>query len=602
MSEEIIKKIKKIREELPYTFVPVDKERYYKEFFVKKNSFNVSRKNLYNGYINCTINVINSLMVGNKTECNKNNEITIWPLEIENKIVISQHTLKSCIRNFLSAYMKAPIRKDFINERRYFFRPNLEPNTKNKLKRGIGYVEKIDGEGQNQEITISGVEDKNLLYSKKIYYKGLDGNYILKEKFDREKNKIKENTYEDLKKYVDKNKIDVDENKIGFVIKNSKYKEYKKYLDDFLKYHFKNHPLFKDNQSDIEKKEMEKIAEGIKKAKTINLNDVIFFEYFEDTKEIVSFGRTFYYIWGYKNKTNDIKEDIEFYEDLNKEDNKISILDQLFGISLKSEESDSERKINFSGKVHFNNALYESGGEKFCHKYPRPASPKPSAVEFYIDQTFDKSFLNTYGDEVLEHVGEKVKLSGRKFYKSVNKKLSEEDISEEYTVEIKNAVKYDQNYGYPKFRFKINFENLTEKELEYLVFALQIEKEKFEEIKNKGIENKEIENLKEHLYHQIGYGKNYGQGCIKIDIDDLKIIVFEENDFEEKEYSDFFDKEISDIFKNFEIDEELKKILKLYDEGDVSSIILRNGKIKSERSSELSYSRKNIIGFRRGEK
>ena len=103
--------------------------------------------------------------------------------------------------------------------------------------------------------------------------------------------------------------------------------------------------------------------------------------------------------------------------------------------------------------------------------------------------------------------------------------------------------KENNKISFPEFKFKIRFENLTEKELETLVFCTNLG-----ETKQSIMEITDKKQLIGKKAHQIGYGKNYGLGLVKMFVDNIKIINLsnDANSFTEKEVFKM-DKELEDI-------------------------------------------------------
>lgn len=157
----------------------------------------------------------------------------------------------------------------------------------------------------------------------------------------------------------------------------------------------------------------------------------------------------------------------------------------------------------------------EGTGDRKKEKWlPRPGSPKPSSYEFYLIQHEDpKKPMHTFGDPAREDFTTPPRLSGRKmYYKTKYGSAPEMNPSDkDATVKLVNVL-YPDEKSFPTFKFRVHYENLTAKEFNYLYFALCLG----QNIAPDPIKPKENDGL---LCHQIGYGKNYGMGAVKITID-----------------------------------------------------------------------------------
>lgn len=111
------------KEETPYGFVPVVKERLD---YVDKKPLNKYSEDLLSGYINCKLYVLNKLIVGNSQIAETEQASRIYPLEVGGRIIISANTLKSCVRNFLAAMLQYPLTR--IDKNKYGF------SKQNKIK------------------------------------------------------------------------------------------------------------------------------------------------------------------------------------------------------------------------------------------------------------------------------------------------------------------------------------------------------------------------------------------------------------------------------------------------------------------------------------
>lgn len=182
-----------------------------------------------------------------------------------------------------------------------------------------------------------------------------------------------------------------------------------------------------------------------------------------------------------------------------------------------------------ASRVRFTDALYKNGkngnhanNDTFDHLYepvsilPELASPKPSAVEFYLQKTASNADIWNYDyafkwkrkpngrlTNIPEPISYKPQLNGRKFY--WHHRI--EDLKK--TALISNE-KLDRNVAVRSltkevtFSFKVYFNDITKAELKKLLWVLEIG----------GIEQNA---------HKIGMGKPLGLGSVKVSIDRLDI-------------------------------------------------------------------------------
>ena len=559
--------IKKVKNSLPYGFIPVKNE---KNNLTDMKPLDEYKESLLNGSVECTLYGLNKLCVGNTHITTDDKKTTyIKPLEIEDKLVIQSSSIAGCINNFITAYLEESMKKTI--ERKYTFRPNTEID---KLSIQGGIItsknnnifevkafpilnckfmnDSIEGSKKNIHRKIKNLKENN--YNKNIlcqsgfmfdnflkkdieyyifdYHNGIDGKgslareYIKKNYDQKEKEEEKEEQLYHNKIAINKYKLDNGKN---YKINNDLYKKYEDTIKALIDYHFIDYPLKEINEKQI-KDNLKKLLDENK----LKVGDVIFFE-IDEEKNIISFGKHFRYKWAYENSIQGMKND--YQPILQKEFNynngawKLRLSREMFGYTLDKDEikiikdkidKNKEMKSK-SGKVHYNNAIYITGGEiKENLILPRPGSPKASAYECYLQQELDNNpnFLDTYGD-IARKDKDKSRLSGRKFYKkSTNDKPLIYNKDDDYHVIIKEYIESKLN-NCAEFRFKVRFENLTEDELNLLLFGL-----------NLGDSDEVVceNNWYNKIYcHQIGYGKNYGMGAIKIFTDKLNIVKNKDN-------------------------------------------------------------------------
>jgi CRISPR-associated protein (TIGR03986 family) len=583
---DIHSEVKNARENLPYTFVPVEGYKRV-ENSAKFNVTDMEGEKLYSGHLNCSLHALNYLLVGNehgRPEDEKdngalhsthsgNNQTLIKPLIVKENIFISPYTLKGCLSNFLSAFLEIPMREDRINPQRFLFRPNINFKPTKKIKLGIGIVllpqEECVRFSHLTELgaktpVIYGMKEKGDKYSELLddcfhrnplkkqgkhkiargggkemdllcfrYTNGLDGEASFARLFADKSSVIKQHNCI----YIDNSVVKFKGNQ--FLIEKP-YELFKKTYSILQKEHLQNHPLLGKDEANSQK-----IKKNIERLSTLRRGDLIFYEYEEKNQngktciDVKTFGKTYYYPWCYDRGIHDFSRDIRKIGS-----DRISPIEEMFGYSFEEDK----KNISKSGKVHFNFAKYCGGGK--IHKdyfvLPRPGEPKPSSYEFYLRQNPDKrepACLNSYG-EVLRN-GENSRLSGRKFYhasthmpNSINPNTSKQ-IENQYAVLLKSMLKPDGD-SLPEFKFRINFENLTETELRLLVFSLKLDNLKRDDY---------LHNKSQLLCHQIGYGKNYGMGAVKFQIEN-KSKIYHGKNLIELPLSDFIDEKLFEAIKN----------------------------------------------------
>ncbi len=189
---------------------------------------------------------------------------------------------------------------------------------------------------------------------------------------------------------------------------------------------------------------------------------------------------------------------------------------QMFGF-VNNEDS-------IGSKVRFTDALLENNNDltQLFSNYiiiKEQSSPKLSATEFYLNRPLQKDLLMwnyDYAEEYDRNLKQKPKpirdytpkIRGRKFYwhhKKFND-LSTISVNENNATERNVCIRplIEMN---SKFTFRIYFNNLTEKELKYLLWAIDF-------------------GGNENCAHKIGMGKPLGLGSIKIKISKVKIRKF----------------------------------------------------------------------------
>jgi len=531
---------------LPYSFVPVGDEPVTRKPAVDLGKDDDS---LYTGYINCSMYALNELCVGNSHQDLGNDKTAILPLTVNGKILIPSYTLKGCIANFMAAYLKLPITR--MNNHRYSFRPNNSFG--GTIDFGAGIVEKINDDGSMQVRKFKGkkyaytqvrnqdgyytYEDKNTKYAYLKpdpngeyfkffdYFDGIDGSGTMAKLFanasTEQKSAPSHKGFGVKLNSIDDNPLSDEIFQIGSDI-SGLYLETINMLMDAEIGHLCDHPL-------VERNDIAVISSNLKHHLQVEVNDLVIFEYAKGSDKIITFGKHFRYRWAFSRDLHNFTKDYQPYDLDSLKKGEVNTIEELFGYSYGDKKVTAKDAVPFenrskSAKVHFSFAEHIAGtGELKKEKWvPRPGSPKPSSFEFYLRQNY-KLFLNkeqlngvltTYGDPARKDYVNKPRLSGRKFYYKTahtpNNDLKEET-GVDKTVKLCDVL-HPSKQGLPLFKFKVNYQNLSLSELHLLHFSLCLG-QNIIPLTDKPLT---LQNL---FCHQIGYGKNYGMGAVKIVID-----------------------------------------------------------------------------------
>ncbi len=566
------KRVAEAKERLPYGFIPVGDEP------IVRNPINDLGKydpKTYTGYINCTLYALNELCVGNRHQDLGLERTSIEPLKVNEKVLIPSNTLKGCIVNFIAAYLKLPISR--MNNYRYSFRPN-NASSGSRMCIGAGLVESIT----SGVITIKKFKENIFAFvpthskhsdfigcSQKIRYTDLCYNskektvrkahkYILDDSIDYRipSEKIRKGSFffyeyhdgiDGEGFFGEKAEFKASHKRFGvrlangeepefepvpFKISADKYEEYKKSISnlcDTKEGHLNNHPILTKHK--VSDEEIDNLSNRIFSNRDLRIGSLVFFEHETDSSDVITFGKHYRYRWAYTRDLHDFKEDYQPYDYDSLQKGNITEVEELFGYSYGDiKEMPDKPPIVFenrskAGKIHFSYAEHVpgTGGVKKDKWLPRPGGPKPSSFEFYLRQEQSNennvTTLTTFGDPARHDFYISPRLSGRKFYYStVNTPYNDYESQEAVTKTIKLVdILYPMENKYPEFKFKVHYENLNYKELKLLRFALCLgdntAPQQGEPLKKDGL-----------LCHQVGYGKNYGMGAVKIVIDTIKYV------------------------------------------------------------------------------
>jgi len=569
--DNIHEEVKIAKQNLPYTFSEIKlSDQEEKEIYSQKQSF--LNPELINGNLDCSLQVLNALIVGNEHKPLTEQDTEIKPLEINNEkggnvIHISPYTLKGCIRSFIASYLNEPMRR--VENEAFFHRPNQYPVTNANLKRTAGIIEVINPDGSlkirllnspfcftekrpfisvsnNTLHPISKEYNYNIQYRKIImnsrgrikdemyffpYRNGIDGAAYFSKLFGR-----------GLKSHDVLGVLKSNYTSDHVNVSNKIVKQYNEMPELIIKYHLANHPNFTERNLGYHHVNRREVENNIGKNWKIQKGDLIFCEYDKNTKQVLSMGKHFRYLWTYRNRIWDFQEVCIINVDKFKTDT-LFTTDEMFGYSfsdvekkwMKKKESYiiDNNKSSKSGKIHFNFAKHiDNTGRKADIELPGAGSPHASSYETYLkqDRTNSDDTLNDYGDRLKES-GYIATLAGRKYYRRTSaymENIGIQRINQPYKVRCKNVLFAEHN-NLPEFKFRVNFECLSNKELSLLIFALSLgDNSKFDTIP-------QTDNLP--LCHHIGYGKNLGIGAIKIQIDAVNLIDYSQGNFKKQKKS-----------------------------------------------------------------
>lgn len=562
-SRGVILKTQSAGSQLPYGFMPIDGCGIPR---TPATDLGQTMKDRYSGYIQCKLYALNELCVGNSHSELGDDRTEITPLIVKDRYLISSNTLKGCIANFIAAYKGLPISR--MNNHRYSFRPNNVPSGAAILS-GAGIVESVDdgiykikkftentfafvpydnrskkqflglttdiaytnqifnkargsvdahkyiiGDKIDSRTPIEFIHTDSFMFYK--YHDGIDGKGFFGSKAEHKSShksfgvRVTKGTEPDF---------DIER----YIITAEKMKEYEQTiatLSDTDIGHLKNHPILTKHKLKDEDKSA--LSKKIIENSIVEEGSLIFFEYYEGTNEILTFGKHYRYRWAFKHDLHSFNEDYLPCDTSALQAGNLNITEELFGYCYEDVSIDYNRRAK-SGKVHFSFAEHipGTGGIPKEKWLPRPGEPKPSSFEFYLKQNYENSMngkstadlLCTYGDPARQDFNSRPRLSGRKFYYSTTKTSyndNERESGVTKTIRLKNVL-YPSNDSYPEFSFKVHYENLSMEELKLLKFALNLG--------DNTAPKQGSPFCNGLLCHQIGYGKNHGMGAVKITID-----------------------------------------------------------------------------------
>jgi len=173
-----------------------------------------------------------------------------------------------------------------------------------------------------------------------------------------------------------------------------------------------------------------------------------------------------------------------------------------FGWVRENAPENTQDPVAYAGRVRFSHGTLPDGDSP--SELPETtlailSTPKPTTTPFYL---LDK---DGQPDPTVTYDTEGARLRGRKFYRHQGEaKKSEYQRTEksDQNRTVRGALKSGAT-----FTFTVDFENLAPLELGALLYALELE---------------------EGMYHRLGYAKPLGFGSVKITVEEVKIIGWDE--------------------------------------------------------------------------
>lgn len=195
----------------------------------------------------------------------------------------------------------------------------------------------------------------------------------------------------------------------------------------------------------------------------------------------------------------------------------------LFGFIDDDKTKEQHKGDCRASRVRFTDAVCQTP-DPFDGSYILPilANPRLSSFEFYLNSENVEKIYNQdnkiiIGKEKFGADTEGVTLAGRKFYwHDLDRKITSNDVSAEMRPNM--AVKMELVKSGAKFEFSVFFDNITEKQLKQLVYALTLG-----------------DNYEDSRYcHKIGHGKPVGLGSVKILVDSVTCREFKNGEYSVK--------------------------------------------------------------------
>lgn len=509
----------------PYNFIPFP-ETYYERYRkiddidnIPSHSSLSDGKKFFSGYLNYTVKIHSPLFISDGEEksdfYNILGEYCIPGSTIRGKVYSNCEVLSNAYPRFIKdskfsfrefASGRSSLKKAY-KEYISVERGNLSKKINNIVK--VGIIKKENGRFIIKPL--KRIKDNNFELVKNNEIKKLvdrkryenPSNYDLKSK--NYKPYLKEISYNDAKGLISNILGIEDDNNNGFYLMNSNKmnKKFRHYLISADVDNSQSEIFIGTDLIEEYKARLDSISNRDHKSKYYQLpkedeKKPVFYILDKNTGELSAFGFTPYLKIPYKNS---IKKGIKY--DL---ENFIDYPSAMFGFSFMNEDKNF---YSYKGRVKFENAILE-GQPVFENRtiYKSLLNPKPTSFQLYLKQEDTKpEDLKTYQDEEFE-------LRGRKFY-WLKENADIEHLSNKYKANYQTELKPLKKDS--TFKGKIRFNSLTKDELGLLIFSLV----PFEN----GFEN-------------IGQGKPFGFGKVKISLNDLYV---KDND---KAYKNIFSKDV----------------------------------------------------------
>lgn len=550
---------------IPYGFIPVETQHAIRDQPVAHDG---TVADGLSGEILVTLTTLTPLVVGNhqqKTADGKSAEIEPQTLP-DDRILLPATSLKGMLRHSLTSLLDTPMQN--VTERHYTYRPNLgfdkdarlepraaivlEPpeNGRNGklllLPSGTGVVfvrgkmlqdkrpgerlngqfpGKIDGSAPRQRLHPPENKETQYLNHRLFRYSGgIDGKGALARAFSKDgKGSVYRQVLVTDRAYQDGTTLDLPQPVWNHYLKTQKI-----LANDRIGHLAPGHPLL----SKITNRDQ--LIRDIQQNASLSAQQLVYVEYDTVNEVIVSLGHNFQYRWAYTSsicaKDGRLRQDVsplsEESPDAAGRPQRLSAGRLLFGYAGDQALAPGVDPHQFgtgdwqrlAGRISPNTAIeiLEEGRPRFANN-GEPITlrvlgqPRPSAVEFYLQQTKLPDELITYGDLPDDAGGD---LAGRKYYRHQPDAATKQDCyagSQKKTEERGTKVHLMTAPGVT-FRFAVRFSALRPWELGALIAAL--EPSRLAQLYDQ--ENKD------GYAHKLGYGKPLGLGSVRLRIDALR--------------------------------------------------------------------------------
>lgn len=497
----------------PYTFIPVNNgvKKPYNEYYKDEN--------LLSGKIECTLKARTKLAV-----CDMISGTEADFFKVDGKAVIPGSSIRGTIRSIFEALTDSCFSSanaesdDYFSSRLNKKSPGLIEYNKNENKYILYKAERYKDEKNNQLSEYkTGDEVSFKCYSKKgksediKYFKDVNNGFT--KGYVHKVDRMKTNKDSIFEKKGKGNVIS--EKSIILLAENiEKYKpKDKKIIEEY-------------------KRQFEKMKAG---------NGMLPVWYHKD-------GDRYYFAPSQMSRAIFYTQPIDMLKEKNldvcSDENKVCETCALFGIINRQNS-----KFVKSSKLRFSDAVCE---DKSCfdRKYNLLlAPPRISSFEFYLKSNEIQYCADSEG----------VTIAGRKYYWHNTSEVKDVTVTDAN----KNMVKkVELVKAESEFNFCVYFDNITEIQLQKIVFALNLGENRLDSDK----------------CHKIGHGKPLGLGSAKVVVDNIKVREFRDGKYREVQRNDIFLNNETDISEN---KNNVENILKVTDMKAVDSQKIHYPKTKS---------------------